>query len=613
MALSLIRRDPKYFVPMGVQVVVKTLDGEDTLMTFNSFDGAHADMNVIYVDAERAIQEIGVGNTVIEDSQGIINKDHIKSCRVELSFAKPDVIQDHSGGIVYDYDVDFIPFLAYESEVAETRRPRNFWMEYNLSGPGTKHRAADVMLLIRKSTGKVNNPDYAVGNIVVDTLKSRKWRPENDIDIDDVWNISADLVSNGGLVDDDLNSQYHTVVNEVFTTLYDFYERLSAETGADWDIEYNDDFADQLQFKYPAKLHSGIRVKSIDLASATDNRDKTSYIMDGFTYAYNASSDANVKTKLYTTTVIDQTSIAHQMSNQGFVDLSNKAIAQQIPMQNGDRRINALAFIMSKIGEPVSRKGRVNCDLVLDDSANKPLGQVIGTFKIPLDDIKHNPSTIFVDMGDKIKIRFLEGSNKIWVRMFQRSGTSEKGKPNDDVLNAVRWHHDGIVGTVKNTYSGTAIGGDYEARDTLSWSPLNTNPTFTYTVFSKINRLMSSTNQSAVKRIGLKEGFLDTSAVSTDPAELNRFMSFYMSRVSKPRVSTSSFKATIPNNFIFKPYQGVSFEDSLSNTFIDLQVQRARITVSALQGERESFLGAYTQEITLGGSENALIGGCSCG
>ena len=598
---------------MGVKVVVKTLNGDDTLMEFNSFDNAHADMNVVYVDAERAIQEIGVGNTVIVDNDGIINKDHIKSTRVELSFAKPIVSVDHTEGIVYDYDVPFIPFLAYESEVAEVRRPRNYWMEYLLSGPGTKHRAADIMLLIRKSTNKINNPDYAVGNLIADTLTSRKWRPENDKDIDEIWNISADLVSAGGLIDDDLNSTYHTVVNEVFTTLYDFYERLSGETGADWDVEYSDDFGDILQFKYPGKLHSGIRVKSIDLASATDNKAKTSYIMDGFTYTYNASSDANVKTKLYTTTVIEQTSIARQMSNQGFVDLSNKAIAQQIPIENGDRRINALAFIMSKIGEPVSRKGRVNCDLVLDDSANRPLGQVIGTFKIPLDDIKHNPSTIFVDMGDKIKIRFLEGSNKVWVRMFQRSGTSEKGNPNTDILNAVRWHHDGIFGTPKTTYSGTAPVGDYETRDTLVWNPLNTNPTFTYTVFSKINRLMSATNQSAAKRIGTKEAFQDTSQVSTDPIELNRYMSFLLSRISKPRISTSSFKATIPNNFIFKPYQGVSFEDSFSNTFADLQVQRARITVSALQGESESFVGAYTQELALGGSENTLVGDCSCG
>lgn len=124
---------------------------------------------------------------------------------------------------------------------------------------------------------------------------------------------------------------------------------------------------------------------------------------------------------------------------------------------------------------------------------------------------------------------------------------------------------------------------------------------------------MSATNQTAAKRIGLKEGFLDTSGISTDPVEIQRFMSFYLSRVSKPRVSTSAFKATIPNDFIFKPYQGVSFEDSLSNTFVDLQVQRARIMVNALQGERESFIGAYTQELTLGGSENALVGDCSCG
>jgi hypothetical protein len=597
---------------MSPKVAIKTLNGDDTLMEFNAFDTAHADMLVSYCDAERAEQEIGTGNVVIIDNDNLINKDHIKSVRVELSFAKPDVIQDHVGGLVYDYDVDFIPFLAYESEAAVIRRPKNYWMEYLLSGPSTKHRAADLMLLMRKATKKANNPDYGIANLVIQMFKARKARPLNDRDIDDIWNISADLVSEGGLVDDDLNKIYYTVVNEVFTTLYDFIERMASITGAEWDIEYTDDFAEMLQFKYPDKLHSGVRVKSIDLASATDNKLKTSYIMDGFEYNYNASSDANIKTTLYTTTVVDQTSIAHQMSNQGFTDLSNKAIAQQIQIEDGDRRINALAFIMSKIGNPSSRKDRVNCDLVLDDSANRPIGQVLASFNIPLDDIKTTPDTIFVDLSDKVKIRFLEGSNKIWVRMFQRSGVDDSD-PNTDILNTIRWHHDGIIGTAKTTYSATAAVGDYKTKETLLWNPLNTNATYTYTVFSKLNRLLSVMNQTAAKRIGVKEAFIDTSQISIDPAEINRFMSFYLSRVSKPRISTSPLKATIPNNFIFKPYMGVSFEDSFSNIFADLRVQRARITVSALSGDNQSFIGAYYQELTLGGAENSLTGDCTCG
>jgi hypothetical protein len=59
--------------------------------------------------------------------------------------------------------------------------------------------------------------------------------------------------------------------------------------------------------------------------------------------------------------------------------------------------------------------------------------------------------------------------------------------------------------------------------------------------------------------------------------------------------------------------QGVSFEDSFSNTFLDLQVQRARIAFDAKSsGEDTSIMGAYHQELTLGGSQNLLTGDCSC-
>ena len=602
-SVNLIRSDQFYYIPLKPIITIQSRDGDDTYFTYDAIHNSSPPfsdegIHVIYCDAERAEFETGSFNIVIEDSDNLIARDRLKSARVLISFGKDE---DH-----------IIPFIAGFSDNFELRRPRNNYMEYALSGPSTKSQAANVQLLVRRATSKANNPDYSIAQLVQDMIKKRKSRPLNRDDFEEVFNWSADLVSQGGLIDDGLKDVYYNVVNEVFTTLWDFYERMSALTGANWDIEYllepDGDMTEQLLFQYPPKLHSGVRIKSTDLATSTDNKRKTAYIKDGFSVVDNASIDNNVTTTVYTTSVIERKSIASQMSNQGFSDLSNKAIAQQIIIENDQRRITDLGFILSKIGNPSSPKDRVNGDIVLDDDLNFPRGQVLATFNIPLDDIKTSPRTIFVNDID-IKVRFLQGSNKIWVRLFQRSGVDDSD-PNLDTLNTIRWHHNGVFNTVKSLYTATAVGGDYKLRDSLIWDPKNTNPLFTYTVFSKINRLISRTNPVAAGLIGVKERFVDTSFLGGDISEVMRFLSLYLSRVSKPRRSISSVPVSIPHDFLFKPYQGVSFEDSLSNTFTDLEVQRARVVISALSGERG--IGTYTQELTLTGLANPLTDTCSC-
>ena len=593
--LSLIRSNPTYFVPARVKASFMSLDTLDTYFTFNGFLSPDNPINVIYADGERAAGETGQFSIIVEDSNGEINKDHLRNCVVRMSFGKTEVT--------------LLPWMVGYADIFEIREPRSYYMEYLLSGPSSKIRAAELMLLVRKSTSKINDKDFGIGNLVQDMIKTRTARPLNDKDIKTIWGLTAELVTHGGGIQDSLNEIYFPVVSEVFSTLWDFIERMAAASGANWDIDYMPgNFAEMLVMKHPSAMHSTVRVKSISLATALDDPLNTSYIKNGFTISENSTSDAGTATRAYTATNVDRKRIGGLSINQNFLDLSNKAIAQQFIIQNDERRITDLDFILSRIGEPEVSTNVVHGDMCFDSGDNKPTGLVFATFQIPLDTIQTTADTIFVN-GLDTDIGFLPGATKVWVRIFQRSGFD--GTPNTNILNAVRWHNNNVFNTTQEVYTATAPVGEYSNKSTLAWSSANVGPIFACGIYSKINRLQARTNQSAAKILRLKEKFFDTSFMGADFQSINRILALTLARVSKTRRSVSSLDCTLPNNFLFKPYQVVSFEDPYSNTFQDLEIQRARIVVSATPGE-DSVLGALSQEITISGAFNRLIGDCSC-
>jgi hypothetical protein len=590
---QILTTDQSYYAPIKHRIQFTSLDGSDVYFTCSPFENQY-DIIVPYVDAERAAGETGSFNIVVTDHQGLVNKDHLDNARVTLQFGKS------LASLKY--------YLVGFADITNVQRPQTKYLEYVLSGGSTKIQAAELMLLIRKASKiqeidnpkAVPNPDYGIGNLVQESITDRKWRPDNVDDIEGITGWKVDGVS------DTLNRINYPNIQEVLSTEWEFLEKMSATSGAPWDIVYDPITGEEnLTMAYLSDKATGIVIKSGDLRNSNDPADRTAYIKGPFSIEFNSSSDAGIATKLYTTTIIDKQVISSQNSNQGSTNLTSRAIAQQVKILNDQRRITDLAFIMSKVGNPESPNDRVNGDLVMDSGDNKPTGQVLATFKIPLSDIKDKADTIFVNDID-VKIRFLGGENNIWIRMFQRSGL--KGSPNTDIQNTVRWHHNNVFNTTQ-AYSAFAQGGDYDLKDSLAWIPVNTGPVYTYSIFSAIRRLQSRTNPSAAKRLRLKERVIDSSFI-TDPATVNRFLSLNLSRTSKARVSIPDFDVTVPNNFLFEPYQVVSFNDGLSNQFLDLFVQRARIVVSAMPGERS--IGTYQQTISLTGSFNSLIGNCSC-
>jgi hypothetical protein len=598
--ITLTRSNATYAKPLQAKIKFTSLDASDTYFTFSPMENMF-EANVMYLDCERAVSETGAFNCVIEDSNNVLAKDRVRFARVEISFGRTSATLE--------------PYLVCFVDVPTVRRPRSFYQEILASGPGSKIQAAELMLLIRKAADDPNNPKYGIANLVRDSITDRKWRPLNREDIQEVTERQggqwlADLASDGGGVADELNKIIYSRIVEVFTTEWDFLERMSAITGAAWDIDYEQDFSQTLRMAYPSARGTGVTIKSSDLASISDNPFKTSYIWDAFNIEDNSSSDAGVSTRLYTTTIIDEVVINSQNTNAGSTTLVDKAIAQELIIENDQRRITDLMFILSKVGAPTSPNDRVNGDIVMDNGDNTPRGKVLSTFSIPISDIKSTPTSIFVNDID-VKIRFLEGENKIWLRLFQRSGI--KGDPDNDPANTIKWHHNGIANTLQPVYTAISSNnkGEYKLRDTMTWASDNKGPIYCYSVFSNIRRLQARTNPSQAKVLRLKEAFSDTSFL-TEVNETNVFLSKDLARKSKARRSISGIQATIPVDFLFKPYQQVSFADSLSQEFQELEVQRARYVISALAGEGPSPIGALNCELTLGGSFNALLGNCSC-
>jgi hypothetical protein len=560
------------------------------------------DLNIMYMDVERAMGETGSFNMVIEDSANAITKENLSFLRLEIELGKTIA--------------SLKPYFVGYVDIPKSNRPRSFYQEHLLSGPSSKIQASELMLLYRKSADDSNNPRYGIGNLVREMITGRLWRPLNTQDVQEItkqqggeWTVN--LVSEGGGIADELNKIPYSRINEAFSTPWDFLERMCAITGANWDLDYGTDFEEILTIGYPSSRGSGITIKSSDLAGITDQPEKTSYIWGDFSIEDNSSVDAGVATRLYTTAIIDQQVISSQNTNHGATSLVDRAIAQQLIIENDQRRITDLLFILSKVGNPTSPNDVINGDLVMDFGDNSPRGQTLATFNISISDIKSTPTNIFIDLEDKVKVRFLQGENKIWIRLFQRSGV--KGDPDGDGSNTIFWHHNNVIGPIQPVYTAVSSNnkGEYKLRDTMTWTSDNKGPIYCYSVFSNIKRLQASSNPAAAKILRWKEAFADTSFL-TNIDETNLFLAKDLARRSKARRSISNILVTIPNNFLYKPYQTVSFGDSLSNTFNEMTVQRAKYTITAQAGGETSPMGALNCELTLGSSVNALIGNCSC-
>lgn len=579
--------DRTYHFPVKPRVKIYSQDGSTLYHTWDGFSGSNP-FKLVYIDAEDAVGESGTFNLIIDDLEGALDTSLLRNVEVHIEFGKTSAYQNGY-------------YLIGPARVFDTRRPRTGAQEYLVSGFGDWIKSAELLLLIRQAA-KSGSTDsqYNINRQMEDSIKKKKYRPLNREPIEDVTNWLTDGISS------EVNINY-PVINEVFTTLWDFAERNSALSGAPVYMDFSEG-TKNIVMKYLTSLHTGVIVKSADLRLASDDAAKISYIKDAFHIEDNSSIDAGTATRLYTSTVIDQSVVASQEVNHGSIDLNNRAIAQQIEITNDARRIDACEFTMFKVGEPESPKDRVNGDIVLDNGSDKPTGTVLDTFSIPLSSLETTPKTVEVTDLD-VSAKLLEGgSKKIWVRFFQRSGIT--GNPINDSANTVKVCHNGVFSTAQPLYFATAPEGDTKKKSSLVWSSNNQGPMMCFKLKSNIRRLQARTNQTSKRIVGLIERYIDTSWMQ-DPTIVNRFLSLVLAQTSKARRVIPDIRVTNPNDFLFRKYQGVTFMDGLSGVQQDLQIMRSRYVISALPGDPQ--VGTFHCDITLGGLFNSLLASCGCG
>jgi hypothetical protein len=589
---GIVTTDPTYNAVLRPRITIKTIDGADTLYTFDGFEETNP-IVVTHVDMEGAIGESGTFSINVHDSNNEIGKDNLHNCKVYLELGKTPTSYQH--------------FLIGYGDIFAIDRPATNYQQYHISGFGSWIQAYRLMIHRREKYKRAES-DAKVYNIVDNAFTKRKWRPlkEHDESIQDITGWLRDGISTK------VNTPF-TVINEAYVYFGDLLDKLCSVTGAVWFVDYSTG-DEVLTLTYNSDLHTGVQIKSGDLKTALDKSNTTSYIKRPFIINDDATSQAGVATRLITTNIIDKQEVFHQAADDGRTSLDFRAIAQQVVIDNDARRVESIELTLDKTGDPSSPKDRINGDIVLD-VANKPTGTVLDEFHIDLGQIESGKKDIEVDVEispDKLDVSIA----KFWVRLFQRSGNDETvfpegshlGDPVHDPNNTIRWFHNNIFSTTQPYYSATASEGDEDKKDKLDWNVTNQGPLYTVNVFSNIRRAIARTNSSAKKRIGLREVFIPTDFLE-DPKDITRFMSLALSGSSKARRSVD-FLVTIPDNFLFRPYQIVSVSDGLSQTFQDLQVQRARYSIGAQSDDPQ--VGTLHCAITLSGSYNTLVGNCEC-
>lgn len=587
--------DASYWKPIRPKITFKSIDDSETYFTYNAFSGSNP-IVVTHLDTEGAVGESGVLNVTVNDNNNLIDEAGLRSTKVYIQLGKTEATLQY--------------FMIGYADIFNTGRQATGYQEYNITGFGSAIQASQLFIH-RREAYKITESDAKIYNIVDNALTKRLWRPLKDKDrsIADITGWSRDGISNK------VNIPY-TVVNFPLVYFNDVLDILCSVSGAVWFIDFSTG-SEVFTLTYNTDLHTGVTIKSGDLrAGDTDDATTTGYIKKAFNIEDNATTDAGIATRIISTQIIDKSKIYEQAIKTGATNTTFKAIAQQVVIDNDARRIDSLEFVLSKVGDPSSPKDRVNGDIVLDVN-NKPTGTVLDEFSIPLSSIKSSPETIEVADIDVSQKKLSAGQTKIWVRLFQRSNEEDdngdpdgNGNPNHGTQHTIKWHHNNVFNSNQTLYSGTANEGDADKKSTLSWNVTNNGPLYAMGINSNLRRLFARTNKAAANTLRLREVFLPTDFLQ-DTQSVGRYLSLNLSQMSKPRRAIQDFKVRVPNNFIFKPYQWVSFNDGLSDISQDLQIKRARYICGS--SVEDTPIGTLHAEITVGGLYNTLLADCSCG
>lgn len=409
----------------------------------------------------------------------------------------------------------------------------------------------------------INNPfsnkskDFTLRQHIRKLIENKDFTLLEDISIKDRFGIDTSGIS------DKLDTVIPNLVYKD-TDAGSMLDDLGGKLGFIWGFDFTGG-GRKLFVDFPQTLRVPITIKNGPVLS-TDDPNRTAYI-DG-SFGFPSSSFDNIHaSRMFGVARVDNKKVVGSDIQIETTSTTNKAIYQ--PFFTDESRFTGLDIVMSKLGDPTSRKsilrGFVSTNKVLTGGVNAP-DTLLQRWEINLDDIKSEPQAMHIELDD-LKRRFITSTSfGFGWGVWQRSGTGT-GDPNTDESNTIHVYRN------NNSDGGSSIAPKGDFKDGFNQKWKKDGPTYAFSVNSDLSRLFSITNYTAAEKIG----FIEPSPVDLSVIDDVNLAARYLTQLtyltslyrSEPRINCS-----LPDNFVFKPWQTVTLRDYLAQpSGVDFEIQ----------------------------------------
>lgn len=424
---------------------------------------------------------------------------------------------------------------------------------------------------------KTVNPDYAANNMVRKIFDRLDFMPMGDGTLADRFGIGLDLTGILETVND-----FIADVRNPLLPVSQFFDAISAMTGASWDMDANKKF----HLYYPFARHSGIIVK--DRPEPTDHGDSVSYVLDTISYVDSTRAEDGFTNRFMA--LANQIAIAPGGQEKGFAftSLFNKFLGQA--MIPGSPQFENLSFVLSKVNAGTDanrpRDAKLHGYVVLD-KGNAPVGELVGEFSIPVIDIPDTPTSLSPLNFDR-KVKTVQVDKPHWV-ILEEKGDSEN--------NTIRWWHDDdrTTPSTADNLRYSAIQprpkgfSDGDKRSNVGWYIFPQGPKFTFASTTTSKIMVEASNTSSISKwtpgraveTRIEVPFLNTVEAT------RHYLALLVQMTGKKIRSYEQMLCTIPNK-LFEPnttFQVVSTKNKSLAFKKNVQAQINRINVSMIANE----------------------------
>jgi len=546
-------KDVDYDEPMKWRLRLRDFNEDVTYATIRSTNTNPA----LYIQNMRANLNTTMSEVTfdVDNSAGDVDLNWLKAGNtITLQAAKQESYFDNPNSYIFIGNIDYPSrdSHGYQGDTIHVKAISIKQIVYDTQCHIVK--SAPIVNIDDEEPVPANSTKFQVYKIIEDMINQKKWTILGDASLKERGHFTS-------TISPAINT-FWPKVSFVGISFGVAFDTLADTIGFYWDIDPTSGNRD-IYAKFPSESAVPIQIKTGDNKSITnDDKYRTSYIVEEYRLESTSGLQGNVASRLNALTRIASKSVAGQGSNVTSTSTTNKAIA--MPFHAEETDFTTIALILSKIGDPQSPNDRLNCWIVLKRDG-KP-GPKVLEFAIDLSSIDASPTNIFVDLTDiKRKITNVSGEEDFYIVVFQRSGL--KGSANLDEANTIRWHSNAAT----DAGSFVAEGGEHENYNNFVWKESGRG--FCFNIWSSINRLYSITNYSLAEQIGLREPEIIDFRFIEDVNLAIKYLSS-ISAYSSYFKAPISLKVSLPNDFLFKPYQTIpAVSTKIFPNAMDLELQ----------------------------------------